>query len=112
MLTTIMRICTRVPIEGMDEGFNTLSVLADVRLCYERDNRYNYEPNILNFDASDILLSEIVYTNQITGENIFISEDSLETEDIAALYIAVEASALSFVQSKIEYYIEGKFDEE
>lgn len=110
MLTTIMRICSKVSTYDIIEGLGTMAVTADVRVTYDRPEIVNYEPSIINFDAGDILLSEIIYTNNETMESTFIEEDNLTTEDLAILYVAVEASALSFIQGKIDLYINGDCD--
>ena len=112
MLTTIITISAKVDIdEKADSGIKngTLMVTADVEVDYERptDEKLlkDYLPSIINFNVGNVLLTDLVYLNNTTGQGGYIVEDALTINDRALMYVALEATALDFIQSRIDEYI-------
>ena len=112
MLTKIMTVQTKVdlPSDAIERSTSgVLMVTADVRIEYNRPQDpeilLKFKPSIINFDASDILLSELIYMDSMYETSGYIEEESLTTIERAMVYVAVEATALDFIQLKIDEYI-------
>lgn len=112
MFTTIMSISAKVDIDekkGSDLKQGLLMVTADLEIDYERptDEKLlkDYLPSLDNFSIGRILLSELVYLNKATGQGGYIEEEALTIDDRALMYVALEATALDYIQNKIDEYI-------